>query len=161
LKLSALFLAFTALLFADGGSVLLRKQSGSFLITVFGTPQVGTTDFSVLVQNALDHSPVLDASVDIRVAHNIQPATHEQATNKLLYAASINFFRPGRYSMQVNAWRNGYGGSIDGDIIVAPASPPLVAYWPYFAVIPAAIFLFILNQRLKSRRRVRRLAAPP
>jgi hypothetical protein len=158
LKLSAIFLAAAALAFADGGSVLLRQQSGPFLITVFGAPQAGQNDFSILVQDASGHSPVLDADVDIFVAHNMRRATHEQATNKLLYATSIHIHRPGRYSLLVRASRNGQSGSITGDILVAPAPAPWLAYWPYFALVPAAILLFVLNQRLKNaRRRIRHL----
>jgi hypothetical protein len=157
LKFAALLLAASAILYADGGAVLLRQQAGPFLVTVFGTPQVGLTDFSVLVQNASGLSPVLDVDVDIYVAHNLTRATHQQATNKLLYAATIHFFRPGPYSMRVNVARNGEGGSIYGNITVAPATPPWISFWPYFAVVPAAILLFALNQRLKAKRRVRRL----
>lgn len=157
MKFTALFLAATALAFADGGAVLLRQQSGPFLITVFGAPQAGANDFSVLVQNASDHSPVLDADVDIFVARNMIRATHQQATNKLLYAATIHIHRAGRYSMLVHASRNGQFGSISGDILVAPAPAPWVAYWPYFALVPAAILLFVLNQRLKTKRRTRHL----
>jgi hypothetical protein len=160
LKFAALLLAAAAILHADGGSVLLRQQDGPFLITVFGTPQVGRTDFSVLVQNAANLSPVLDADVDIFVAHNMSRATHQQATNKLLYAATIQFFRPGSYSMLVRASRNGEVGSIDGNITVATATPPWISFWPYFALVPAAVLLFALNQWLKSNRLKRRPAPP-
>jgi hypothetical protein len=158
LKAIAIFFAFAALAFADASAVLLRQQSGGFLITVFGTPQVGANDFSVLIQNASDHSPVLDAGVDVFVARNMIRATHQQATNKLLYAATIHIHRAGRYSMQVHVSRNDEAGSINGDILVAPAPAPWAAYWPYFALVPAAILLFVLNQYLKNaRRRPRRL----
>jgi hypothetical protein len=160
LKFAALFFAIAASLRADGGSVLLRQQANAFLITVFGTPQVGPNDFSVLVQNASDHSPILDARVDIRVAHNLAPATHQYATNKLLYAASVNIFRAGRYSMEINVSRNGEAASIDGEIDVPPPAPPWVSYWPYFALVPAAILLFALNQRLKTQRAKRPPARP-
>ena len=160
MKFTALLVLAAALLFADGGAVLLRQQSGPFLITVFGAPQVGPTDFSVLVQNASDRSPVLDADVDIAVARNLAPATHRQAINKLLYAASIKFFRAGSYSMRIRASRNGEGGSISGNITVAPATPSWIAFWPYYALVPAAVLLFALNQRLKEIR-AKRPAAPP
>ncbi len=156
MKFAALFLLATALLHADGGSILLRQQSNGLLITVFGTPQVGPNDFSVLVQDASDRSPILDATVDLRLAHNLKPATHQQATNKLLYAASVDLFHPGRYSLQVNVSRNGQGASINGEIDVPPPAPPWISYWPYFALVPAAILLFALNQWLKAKRDARR-----
>jgi hypothetical protein len=161
LKLAALFLATTALLFADGGPVLLRKQSGPFLVTVFGTPRVGMTDFSVLVQNADTRAPVLDAEVDIRIARNIKLATHEAAINKLLYAALIKLPQAGKSHLEVSLTSNGQTAIVEGDIDVAPATSPWISYWPYFAFVPAAILLFVLNQWLKKKRRLRRLATPP
>jgi hypothetical protein len=160
LKFATLFFAIAASLQADGGSVLLRQQSNGLLITVFGTPQVGQTDFSVLVQNASDHSPILDARVDIRMAHNLTPATHQHATNKLLYAAPIDIFHAGRHSIQVNVSRNGEGASISGEIDVSPPAPPWISYWQYFALVPTLIFLFALNQLLKSQRAKRPPARP-
>jgi hypothetical protein len=161
LKLAALFLVTAALLSADGGSVLLRKQSGSFVITVFGTPRVGLTDFSVLVQNADTRAPVLDAEVDIRIAHNIKFATHEAAIDKLLYAALIKLPQAGKSHLEVSVTFHGQTTIIEGDVDVAPATPPWIAYWPYFAIVPAAILLFALNQWLKNKRQLKRLAAPP
>ncbi|MBV9763040.1 MAG: hypothetical protein JO340_20935 [Acidobacteriaceae bacterium] len=159
LVLSLLFAAVLA--FADGGAVLFRQQSGPFLVTVFGSPQVGSTDFSVLVQNASDRSPMLDAEVSIAVAHQLAAATHAQATNKLLYATSIRFFRPGEYSLQVRVAQMEKGGAyIDHDIVVSPTPAPWLAYWPCFALVPVAILLFALNQWLKSKR-TQRPPAPP
>lgn len=160
MKFSLLFLAAAALAFADGGSVLLHQRSGPFFITVFGAAQVGLTDFTVLVQNASDQSPILDAEVNVFVARNMRRATHDQAANKLLYAASIRFYRAGNYSMLVRVSRNGEEGSVNGNIAVAPATPPWLAYWAYFALVPVAILLFALNQWLKATR-VRRRPAPP
>lgn len=156
MKRAALLFALAATVFADGGSVLIHQQSGLFLITVFGAPQVGTTDFTVLVQNASDRSPILDATVQLRIAHSTVRATHNQATNKLLYAASVYLPSAGRYSLQVNVRLNGQLGSISGNIDVAPAPVPWLAYWPYFAIVPATILLFALNHWLKARRVRRR-----
>jgi hypothetical protein len=161
LKLAALLLLAAALLFADGGSVLLRKQSGGLLITVFGTPQAGATDFSVLVQNAENRAPVLDANVTLQIGNAHVRATHEQATDKLLYAAPMKLAHAGKSHLEVTVAWHEETASIDGDINVASQAPPLVAYWPYFALVPAAILLFALNRWLKGKRRVRRLEAPP
>ncbi|HTU45678.1 MAG TPA: hypothetical protein VMF91_11485 [Bryobacteraceae bacterium] len=160
MKFAALFLFVTIRLYADGGSVLLRQQSNGFLLTVFGTPQVGTADISVLVQNASDRSPILDAEVRLRTADFSARATHEQATNKLLYAALVDLPRAGKYHLQVQVASNGKTAVADGVLDVAPAAPSWIAYWPYFALVPAAMLLFVLNQWLKNRR-VRRPEARP
>lgn len=161
MKLVTLLLIAAALLSADGGSVLLRKQSGPFLITVFGTPQVGSTDFSVLVQNASDRSAILDAYVELRIGDAQARATHQQATNKFLYAASVALSHAGKSHLEVSVTSNGRTAIVDGDIVVLPAASPLIAYWPYFALVPVAILLFALNQWLKKKRDLRRLEAPP
>lgn len=156
MKRAALLFALAASLFADGGSVLIHQQSGSFLITVFGAPQVGTTDFSVLVQNASDLSPILDAGVQLSLGDITVLATHDQATNKLLYAALIKVTHPGLNTLSVKITRGSLSTTLDSDIDVAPASGPWLAYWPYFAIVPATILLFALNHRLKARRVRRR-----
>lgn len=148
-------------LFADGGAVLLHKSAGQFVVTVFGTPQVGTSDLSVFVQNAQDRNPVLDAEVTLRLGGASVRATHEAATNKLLYAANVELSHAGRTHLEVTIERAGERVVIEGDLDVMPASPPILAYWPYFALVPTAILLFALNQRLKNKRRVSRLAVRP
>jgi hypothetical protein len=136
-------------LLADGGSVVLRKQAGPLLITVFGTPRVGVSDFSVLVQKAND--PVLDADVELRVDDAVARAVH--GTNKLMYAAAVRLAHAGKLPIAVRVG----GLEVSGEIQVEPEAPPIVAYWPYFALVPLAIVLFALNQCVKSKRRVRRL----
>lgn len=157
----AAFLIATTWLFADGGQVLLRKQSGPLVITVFGAPQAGASDISVLVQRAADRSAVLDATVWLRIADFQVRAIHKNATNKLLYAAPVKLAHAGKLHLQITVTTQGRTEIVYGDIDVAPETPAVIAYWPYFALVPAAILLFAVNQRLKSKRRVRRLEAPP
>lgn len=136
---------------ADGGAILLRKQAGPLLITVFGTPRVGSSDFSVLVQRAND--PVLDADVELRVADVAAHARH--GVNRLMYTANIELEHAGNTPIAVRV------GNVEvtGEIQVEPEAPPLVAYWAYLGVVPLAILLFALNQWLKSKRH--RLGARP
>ena len=52
------------LLLADGGAVQFRRQTGPVIITLFSAPvplRAGPADLSVLVQNARDGSPILNA----------------------------------------------------------------------------------------------------
>jgi hypothetical protein len=153
LKFSALFLAAAALAFADGGSVLLQQQSGPFLITVFGAAQTGPNDFSVLLQDAQDRAPILDAGIELTVSGVTVRATHAQATNKLLYAAIVHIRHPGPNRLFVKITRGAQSSILKGAINVAASTPPWIHFWPYFALVPAAVALFALNQFLKARRR--------
>ena len=152
-----------SLLLADGGTVQLRKQAGPFEITLFSTPsplRSGPVDLSVMVQRAGDRSPVLDANVKVhlrkRGGDNIievfAPARHENATNKLLYAAKVNLVSAGEWLAEIEVIEGGATADIAGQVTVLPESPPIVAYWPYFALVPLAIALFFFNRWLRRRR---------
>ncbi len=155
-RAAAAFLVPVTLLLADGGTVLLKKQTGPFVITIFGTAQAGVSDISVLVQNSADRSPLLDATVWLQVGHARTKLTHEQATNKLLYAAPVKLIHAGEWQLKVTLESQGRTGIAEGEIEVAPGVAPIVAYWPYFALVPLVVLLFALNQWLKNKRNVRR-----
>lgn len=159
LKFVAVSLLAACALFADGGPVLLRQQSGPFLVTVFGAPQAAPTDLSVLVENARDRTPLLDADVVFHIAGDSVRATHDQASNKLLYAALVNFSQPGPSRLAITVTQRGSTATLSAAINVAPAPAPVLAYWPYFALVPAAILLFALNQWLKQKRRAQAKSA--
>ena len=104
MKLGLALLLATSL-YADGGKVLFQRKAGAFNITLFAAEspvRVGRPDLSVMVQSNSDQSPVLDANVQLRlVRHDANaitditaPAKHDQATNKLLYAASLEVNTP-------------------------------------------------------------------
>ena len=102
-----------ARLFADGGTVQLRKEAGALLITVFTSPSplsAGPADISVLLQKRNGLDPVLDADVAMRLrtdAPNTEiPEIHarptrQQAQNKLLYAAPVTFSESGKWRLAV------------------------------------------------------------
>src|SRR5581483_5154088 len=113
LKRAALLLFLAALLLADGGTVLFRKQAGPFLIAAFAQPtpvRVGTADISAMVQRVTDQQTILDASVNIhlrqstegRIVEVVAPATHANATNKLLYAAHVKIPSSGTWTVSVD-----------------------------------------------------------
>lgn len=141
----------------------LRKQAGPFLVTLFSTPsplRKGLADLSVMVQRVNDRSPVLDANVKVhlrkRGGDNIievfAPARHENASNKLLYAAKVNLIAPGEWLAEVEVIEGGATADVAGQVTVLPESPPLTTYWPYFALVPLAIALFVFNRWLRRRR---------
>jgi hypothetical protein len=153
-------LAVCTLLFADGGTLVFTQQSGPYIITLFSAPEpvrVGVADLSVLVQQASDRSPVLDAQVNLELTHAgfealKFTATHTAATNKLLYAADVPLSAEGAWHVALDV----NGARASGTLEVHAAQPPVIAYWPYFALVPLAIALYVLNQYLKHRR-----ARPP
>ena len=93
---------------------------------------------------------------EIRVA-----ATRAQATNKLLYAAHPVLQQAGKWNVSVEIKARGDTVRVNGDLVVLPELPPLIAYWPYFAVLPVAVAFFALNQWLKARRNIRNPRARP
>ncbi len=136
-----------------------RKEAGPFLVTLFSSPsplRAGPADVSVLVESAQDRTPVLDASVSLRFRtengeETTVAATHEQATNKLLYAALPTISEPGTCSVQVTVARGKERAVVTGNIQVLAGGPVVFHYWPYFAIVPCLVSLFILNQYLKAR----------
>src|SRR5690348_13159534 len=102
LKQTRLLLALAPiLLYGDGGTLVFKKQAGPLTISIFGSPQplrVGRADLSVMVQQTNDRSTILDATVKLHLSRSaageisdiFAPATHANATNKLLYAARVN-----------------------------------------------------------------------
>jgi hypothetical protein len=151
-------------LHADGGKVLFQRRAGAFTITLFAAEspvRVGRPDLSVMVQSTADQSPVLDANVQIRlIRHDANaisdvsaPAKHERATNKLLYAAMMDLNTPGHYRAEISVQTKKESALVTGDLEVLPPEPPLLAHWPYFLALPVVVLLFVLNQRLKLKRR--------
>jgi hypothetical protein len=147
---------------ADGGAVQWRERAGPYTVTVFTAPvpaRAGPVDFSVLVQRAADNEVVLDAVVALRLtmAGEVDvrgEATHDQATDKLLYSANLNPRKPGVWQLEVQVRGADGNGSTTGPIRLLEAESGAWNYWPYFAVVPVFVCLFIVNRYLK--RRVRR-----
>lgn len=156
-----------AILLADGGTMVLRKQAGPLTISIFSSPEplrVGPADLSVMVQRVNDKSEVLDASVKLHLTHSspdgiaevFAPATHGNATNKLLYAARLNVPAPGIWRLAATVVSKNGSAEVAGEVTVGPRQPTILAYWPYFAVVPLIIALFVVNQWLKRKRRINR-----
>lgn len=162
-----LLLGAAALLPGDGGTLVLRKQAGPLTISVFSSPEplrVGAADLSVMVQKSRDNSAVLDATVRVHlrqsaidgIAEVVAPARHDQASNKLLYAAHVNLASAGKWQLAATVETPDGSAEVASTINVEPRQAPIIAYWPYFAVVPLLVLLFAINQLLKSRRNVNR-----
>ena len=152
--------------------MLFRKRTDPFIVTAFGEPvppRVGLVDLSVMLQNANDRSTVLDAAVILRlktslagtITEVVAPATHARATNKLLYAAHITLPSPGKWQLSVEIKQGNATASVSGEMSVLPREAPATTYWPYFAMVPLFVLLFILNRWLRRKWGVRNPQARP
>lgn len=155
-------------LYADGGAVQFREQTGSIVVTLFGSPsplRTGPADLSVLLETAGGNEPILDAAVSLALRHRdtqvTAAATHAEATNKLLYAALPDLSESGQWQVTVAIERAGIHLEARGTIEVLPGPPAILFYWPYFLVVPLVIGLFALNQWLKKREAAGRHRATP
>jgi len=144
--------------------VRLMQAAGPFTITLFAAPAVlgvGPADLSVLVQSRPDDASVLDARVAITAvppegttaAPVTVDATHDAATNKLLYAATVTLPVPGTWTARVVVQRDAERADVACELPVVPAAGTLARIWPYLAVPPLAVSLFALHQWLLARRR--------
>jgi hypothetical protein len=162
--IALLLLSGGQLLRADGGGVVLQKQAGPFLLTVFSDPsqvRVGRVDLSVLCQKSDGGgATLLDAKVFLHltkpggaeIVEFTLPATHEAATNKTLYASHLDLPTPGKWKVKVDVRRGSEEASVTGDLNVLPKEPLLVTYWPFFVMLPLIALLFAVNRRLRKRR---------
>lgn len=156
-------------MFGDGGALLLQQHVGSLSVSVFASPsplRVGVADFSVLLQNADNDEVLLDGTIELDLSKTGENdlkvnATPGQVTNRLLYAANVQIPQPGDWSLVARCREHGQEAIIRGTLNVLPREQALLTYWLYFAAVPIAILLFVLNQQLKARRRVARLPARP
>ncbi|MBV8550271.1 MAG: hypothetical protein JOY54_03145 [Acidobacteriaceae bacterium] len=170
---AAALIAATGTALADGGSLIVRKQTGSLVVSVFSgeSPvRIGTSDLSVMVQKASDQSAVMDATVMLRlttrtpagdVTEVVAPATHAKATNKTLYAANVTLPFPGLWRLSAEVTSGAETAGVTADLNVLPQAPPVETYWPYFSVIPFAILLFLFNRWLRGRRELAGPRAQP
>lgn len=163
MKLLIAVLACAGILWADGGTLILRQVAGPLTISVFSSPsplRVGGGDVSVMVQKTADNSAVLDATVKLHftrstadgISEVFLPATHAKASNKLLYAANVKLTAAGAWKLAVNVESKPGSAEVASNLDVLPPQPPLLAYWPYFALVPLIVLLFLFNQWLRRRR---------
>ena len=97
---------------ANGGTILLVEEVGAYELTVTASPyplRVGVNDVSVLVEQLSDQLLVLEAEVMMTAEPLDQPgepqtfpATHDNATNKLYYAANAIFPTSGRWKLTIH-----------------------------------------------------------
>jgi len=136
---------------------LYGTGEGPFTMTVFTAADrivAGPVDVSILVQDRADGAPILDGRVTLELppAAAVVTATHNAATNKLLYGAWLDV-PPGRSDIRVSVERGDDIVSVDVPVSAGPATTRLARYWPHLLVPPIAILLLVLHERLASVRR--------
>lgn len=167
LAVAVAVLAPRGLALANGGVIQLsRAPAGPYAITVQTSPspiQTGSVDVSVLVQRAESEDLVQDARVQVTAQPAGQPeqarayeATHDQATNKLFYAAGVDLPTPGRWRITARVQGALGDGAANFEIEASQAGPldnPLLLL--LFVGMPAFLAAVWL-----ARRRTRRTARP-
>jgi hypothetical protein len=161
LIISALFLL-PSQATADGGTVRLSEQKGSYRITVFTLPTVlraGLVDISVLVQEAATGEVASGVQVTIKAVRRGSPsvvihhsATTEAATNKLYYAATFDLPEPGCYLVEVSIAATLEEAQVRFELEAAEPPPPWLAMLPWVGWPVLAILLFSVHQLLVRRR---------
>lgn len=174
-----LFVATANEIHADGGTVQISQKSGPFRVTIFTTSAVvraGPEDVSVLVQDPTTHQPILNAAVQLSFRRlGSQPvaegeawvppcckmksegslegmaATHELATNKLLYAALPTFPTAGTWEVHADIQTSIGAASVTGPLQVEPPAPPALAYWPFFLLPVVSIAGYIVHFNLRKK----------
>jgi hypothetical protein len=161
-RLLLLLSVLAALLSADGGTLQVRQTSGPFVLSVFTSPAVpraGLIDFSVLIQQAAGLDPVLDADVEVRAESSSgivvsKAASHDNAQNKLLYAASLDLPTPGEWTFEVLVHQRQGSARVTGRLIASTREPRFLAHWPQWIFIPLLLLVFTFHQWLKSHQPV-------
>ena len=161
----ALVLAIVGTAMANGGTLQVsREPAGPYLVTVFTDPspvRVGDVDVSVLVERAGSDDLVQDARVTLTATPVGQvysggtfEATHEQATNKLFYAAKFDLTAEGTWRIDVLVSGDAGQGVTAFETLVEPVGlfdRPLVRL-VLLVGIPAAVALW-WSFRSRSRSR--------
>lgn len=122
---------------ANGGQVRVSaERAGPYEVTVFTSPvplRAGEIDVSVLLQRPGSPEIVEDARIKVVVTTaggetvGRFPATREQATNKLYYAAKFPLEQPGRYRIAVEISGPEGSGAVGFEAAVEPAASS--AWW--------------------------------
>ena len=101
---------------------------------------------------------MLDADVHVEFTKGGPPiqvrATHDQAQNKLLYAASVHLDDPGEWHFTVSV----RAVTVAGVLAVAPRQPKLAAYWSYLALPFLWMAIFAIHQWLRREKQLRPVA---
>jgi hypothetical protein len=168
LLIACCLLGFAASAYADGGRLRLHAPAGSFVVTLFTTPdplRADDADFSVALERAATGALVNDANITLiltpaegeRGRIELQ-ATREAATSAFLQAADVKLPHPGSWKVTVIVRQGSESGECSTMLDVLPKSQLGGQIFWEIMLVPFLILLFAVHQRLKSKQR-RRLPA--
>jgi hypothetical protein len=138
----------------DGGTMLLHQDAGAFTITFFAAPQpleVGTADFSVLVQDRSSGEVLLDPILDLTVEGTTVRLTRGEVSNRLLQSATVHFSSPGKRRLTLAVRRGSEVAQLTTDCTVEPDRSRTTLVWFYVLLPVGIILLFVIHQGLKLR----------
>jgi hypothetical protein len=147
--------------FADGGAILLRKETKEFVITMFSSQaplSVGLGDISVLIQSQGRLEPVLDADVSVVAKHSntaMEARMPLSSSNKVLYAAPVTFSEPGSWDLIFTIQRHVERTTTTARVDVAPAPVLAASHWEYVTFPPLMVAFFFIREQLIRRKRRR------
>jgi hypothetical protein len=155
-RLAAVFMVVLAATAAhgDGGTMLLHQDAGAFTITLFAAPQpldVGTADFSVLVQDRSSGDVLLDPMLDLTVDGTTTRLTRGQVSNRLLQSATVRFSSPGKRRLTLAVRRGSDVAQLTTDCRVEPDRSRATLVWFYVLLPVGIILLFVIHQGVKLR----------
>lgn len=159
-------LAFAAGTRANGGQARIAAEPiGPYEVTVFTSPEplrAGELDVSVLLQRRGSPEIVEGARIEVVVTTaggatvGRFPATHEQATNKLYYAAKFPLEQPGLYRITVQIDGPEGGGTVGFEATVEPAAGSAWWrswwLWGMLALLQLPVIWWLFSERGVSRR---------
>jgi hypothetical protein len=118
---------------------------------------VGQNDISILLGRLSDAQIVLDAEVTLTVEpidrpdeSQIFPATHDNATNKLYYAADVVFPTPGRWKLTVQVDGPDGAASTSFEAQVEEKSP--LEFLRYLSLVGLPLVVIVFLFFVMSRR---------
>jgi putative membrane protein len=143
----------------DGTIVRMQGVSGPFRMSIFTLPIVhaGASDVSVLIQDRNSHEVTLDAAVYLvaKPAVGTEATTRAHAerrlsTNKLLYAATLDFASPGTWVINLSVRRGNDEASISTQLNVERSDAESASVWPYPVVGRIAFSLVALDRLIRT-----------
>jgi hypothetical protein len=150
---------------ADGGVVRAAVTQGPFVIAIFTPPEISRdlpTEVNVMVQRRDTGEVRIDADVELAFVppsgariQSTEPssvaATRARFANKLLYGASVVFPSIGDWQVRASVRQGGENALITCLLPVGMPPRRLAGLWPYLALPPFVITLFVMNQWLRRR----------
>jgi hypothetical protein len=89
------------------------------------------------------------------------PATHKEASNKLLYAAALKLTSIGATRLHVSVVRGPESTRFECPLQVTQSPASLAVLWPFLALPPIAIVAFAINQWLRRESLEKGLESQP